>query len=393
METFKKNYYNYSFFSNFVLERGVLIAFFITVCQFNLVEVGLLQSFYSFATAISEIPAGIIGDKVGRKNSLIIGNLLKLIGVGSFLIGGNFYFFSILMVLQGIGMAFVSGSDQALLFDNLKARKLEDQFIDISSTASSVIFLAAFLATIFGGWIQAISWNLVFIITLLAISCSIYFVFTIDDKETEVMNQRLMSVRHVYRTFRALNSKQVSCLIIGTALFEASYMCFFMLSQNFFLKFEISILSISILYAVSRLVTMIVYYLLPKVRERVSDKKLMQISFVLVPMIILIGVIGNKFLYIFMFLLISVAAHIAPSIYWGRFNTLLTSEYRATFLSMSSLIGSLILSVLYFFAGNILESNNSVVYFTSLVVVSIIGEVLIFFTLEKGGILNEADIL
>jgi len=389
MDKFKRKYYTYNFFTNFALERGILLTFFVTVCNFNLVEVGLLQSFYSLAIACAEIPAGIIGDKVGRKNSLIIGNGLKLIGIACFLLPSNFYLFSALMILQGVGMAFVSGSDQALLFDNLKARKEEEQFINISSIASSVIFLSAFIATICGGWLQSVSWHVVFIVTSLAIICSIYFIATINDQEGAVIDRKKVSVRTMMQEVFSKDFSGVRCLIIGTALFEASYMCFFMLSQNFFLKFEISVFFISVIYALSRLLSMCIYYILPKLRERISDRKLLMVSFAFVPINLLMNMMNDMFTYLTMFFLISFVAHIAPSIYWGKFNTMIHSAHRATLLSISSLLGSLMLSLLYFLAGNILESADTSLYFICLAFVALSGGLFILFISSK----DEVDIL
>jgi len=348
-----------------------------------MVEVGMLQSCYFFATAISEIPAGVIGDKIGRKNSLIIGNILKLVGVACFLIANDFYVFSSLMMLQGIGMAFISGSDQALLYDNLKARKREQQFINMSAITNAVLFLSAFIATILGGWLQTVTWSAVFIITSLAIVVAIYFITTIDDEEGVVMKRQAVSLKTMLKNFVAHNTKSITCLIIGTALFDATYLCFFMLSQKFFLKFEVSIFLISILYAISRVCSMIMYYLLPKLRACISDRYLLGFSFLLMPIIFLISMVDNGVLYITLFFVISVIGHIAPSIYAGKFNDMLPSIYRSTFLSISSLISSLILSFLYLFAGSLLESSYASLHFVLLAIIGVCGEALIFFTLKK----------
>jgi MFS family permease len=393
MQKFKRKYYMYNFFANFSLERGILLTFFLSVCHFNVVEVGILQALYALATACAEIPAGMIGDKLGRKNSLIIGNGLKLIGVGCFLLPSNFYLFSVLMILQGIGMAFISGADQALLFDNLKARKEAEQFINVSSIASSVIFLSAFIATILGGSLQSFSWQLVFALTSFASVCSIYFIFTLNDQEGDVIDRKKVSMWAMLRALVARDARSIRRLIIGIALFESAYMCFFMLSQNFFLKFEISIFSISIIYAVSRLLSMCIYYLLPKLRARIPDQTLLTLGLALVPMSFFIGLLEYKEAYVIMFFFISFVAHIAPSIYSGRLNELIRSEHRATLLSISSLLSACILSLLYFFAGNILEGDASVHYFICLAVLTLLGGLLVFYTLKREGGRREADVL
>ena len=76
---------------------------------------------------MSEIPTGLIADKIGRKFSIIISLSLQLIGEILFLFAQNYLFFIIISIIAGIGFAFQSGCSQALVYDSLKEQKRENE--------------------------------------------------------------------------------------------------------------------------------------------------------------------------------------------------------------------------------------------------------------------------
>ncbi len=88
-------------------------------------QIFFLYATITVATFIFEVPTGIIGDKYGRKTSIILGIFgWILFGVG-FFFANSFGFFIVLFILLGINLTFISGSDEALIYDSLKQDKKE----------------------------------------------------------------------------------------------------------------------------------------------------------------------------------------------------------------------------------------------------------------------------
>jgi len=84
-----------------------------------------LEALLVLTIVFAEVPTGIIADKIGRKYSLIIYNILYLIGNIITIYGHSYEIFLFVQVLFGIGIAFASGAVEALVFDTLKFRKKE----------------------------------------------------------------------------------------------------------------------------------------------------------------------------------------------------------------------------------------------------------------------------
>ena len=70
-------YFLYYIASQAVFDRGIFILFLLSQ-GFSDVEIGLLQSILFASAFILEIPTGLLGDKYGRKKSVITGLLVYI---------------------------------------------------------------------------------------------------------------------------------------------------------------------------------------------------------------------------------------------------------------------------------------------------------------------------
>jgi len=102
-----------------------------------------------------EIPTGIIADRFGRKYSLAIGGIVISFAV---LLYGSVPRFEIFLLgefLFAIAIAFMSGADDALLYDALKEAGREEDSKKIFGRAKSFEYLAIFISAPLGGIIAA----------------------------------------------------------------------------------------------------------------------------------------------------------------------------------------------------------------------------------------------
>jgi MFS family permease len=93
----------------------------------SLGQVMILMSTYGISLLIFEIPTGVLADRFSRKWSLAIGALLQAM-VGAIILSTSFYPALLgAYVLVGVGVAFLSGSGEALIFDFLKQEGREGE--------------------------------------------------------------------------------------------------------------------------------------------------------------------------------------------------------------------------------------------------------------------------
>lgn len=147
--------YAYAFFKDFAFYSAVLVPFFTQWGGISLLQVQLLQSWFSLWVFILEVPTGAVADKIGRKHSIAIGSLITTLAV---LLYGSFPRFEIFLLsefLFAVGFAFTSGADQALLYDTLKEEQKERVSKQILGRAESWHLLGMLAAAPIGSLMAA----------------------------------------------------------------------------------------------------------------------------------------------------------------------------------------------------------------------------------------------
>ena len=116
-------------------------------------DIFLLQGAFSISLVLLEIPTGMVADLLGKRRSLIVGNLINISGFVIFSLGSGFYSFLIAEIMLGLGISFLSGADSALLYDMLKEHGEEKDFQRISGKAHSQQMFAFAVCNLAGGLI------------------------------------------------------------------------------------------------------------------------------------------------------------------------------------------------------------------------------------------------
>lgn len=143
--------YAYAFFKDFAFFSAVLVPFFTQWGGISLVQVQLLQSWFSLWVFVLEIPTGAMADKIGRKHSIALGSLIVSLAVLVYGSMPRYEIFLFAEFLFAMGYALISGADEALIYDTLKEQGKENESIKILGRINSVHLLGILLAAPIGG--------------------------------------------------------------------------------------------------------------------------------------------------------------------------------------------------------------------------------------------------
>lgn len=94
----------------------------------TLTQILLLQGILSVVMVIMEYPSGYVSDRIGYRAALTIATVTGTIGWGIYTVAATFSHVMLAEILLGISLAFISGSDSALLFETLKAEGREPEY-------------------------------------------------------------------------------------------------------------------------------------------------------------------------------------------------------------------------------------------------------------------------
>ena len=106
---------------------------------------------YAATVTLLEIPSGVLADKIGRKKLLCVSAALSVAELVVILFAHGFWQFALAVFLAGIGKAFFSGSENALLYDSLKAAGREAGFEKTLGRILAIDFTGSVIAALSGG--------------------------------------------------------------------------------------------------------------------------------------------------------------------------------------------------------------------------------------------------
>lgn len=174
-----KKYLVYRFFSNLWFLSAIWLYFyrlFITDQQ-----VGVLDGMAFAIGLIAEVPSGALADKFGRDRMVRLGQFMTGFGIILQSFGSSFMPFFIGQSIMMIGVAFVSGADDALFFDKLKFDRESSQWRKLVTRSQQVRLAATLSATIAGGLMYSLSPRLPWFLTGLSFIISVAIVWPVRE--------------------------------------------------------------------------------------------------------------------------------------------------------------------------------------------------------------------
>lgn len=140
----------------FLLLMPVLVLFY----QENglaLQDVFIVQAFFSVCIIVFEVPSGFFADRLGRRQSMLVGTISGSLGFGLYAFANTLPEFLCAQLFIALGGSFISGSDSALLYDTLIELKEADQYQRIAGRLTSIGNFSEGIAGLLGGFLALIS--------------------------------------------------------------------------------------------------------------------------------------------------------------------------------------------------------------------------------------------
>lgn len=222
---------------------GPVLTLFLLSKGISFTDILLLQSVFSIAIFILEVPSGAVADLFGRKLSLVINVICRVVSLILLMFSSNFWILVISEILFAIGHALTSGADTSLLYDSLLSLKREDQITSVLGQSQSYFYYLQGVASIVGGILYSIQAMLPFIASLIFLL--INFVIITQFKEPKIHckedNQKNLIQQMSVGISYALTHQK----IFGVILFAAIILTFskigFWLYQPYFKASELPV--------------------------------------------------------------------------------------------------------------------------------------------------------
>lgn len=337
---------------------AVTIPFFTIWGGLTFRETLLLQSLFVFAWAVFEVPTGAFADRFGRKKSIIFGCFS--IAVAAFIYGSipNIYVFMLGEVLWALGLSFISGADEAIIYDTLKTIRRASDSKSVFARYSMTISLAFIIASPIGSIIAAkFGLNYPMLFTAIPAMLAGFVAMALKEPKRRIESKKknylaviLESVSYI-RKHPKLRPLVIDSILGGTMLYYILWLYQVMLgnsgaeiAQYGWIASGMNVFSIILLSQLARL-------------EGIIGKKNLIRATVFIPGIAFIAgaFTKNLALTIALIFLIMGFRELRRPLFSSYFNVHIPSAKRATMLSAISMLGRFLAAALNIFVGAMMD--------------------------------------
>lgn len=151
-------------------------------------QIGILDGLVFGIGLLAEIPSGALADLLGRKNQIRFGLLLMSAGFLAQGFAHDYLHILLGLLLFTIGMAFVSGSDDALVYDSLEAEGKSDKWGDIIARKYQIMLAVTIVSFLVGGLLYVLNYRLPFVLAGVGVLVAFFVASTF--KEVEIVHEK-----------------------------------------------------------------------------------------------------------------------------------------------------------------------------------------------------------
>ena len=190
MENCAKNkmYYGlYAFISSFVLTRGIFLLY-LSYRGLTAGEIAIYSVILNAMTAFCEVPTGILGDKIGTRNSVMLGCILLSLHAVIMANAHNHIILISMGGIEGAAYTFVSGSDSALLYEILEEGEEQRDYLSVNSKLLAIQSITMGIMIFAGGVIAKYSWETVYYVQGLAMFISMLLLVKLTKREIRILH-------------------------------------------------------------------------------------------------------------------------------------------------------------------------------------------------------------
>ncbi|WP_158058284.1 MFS transporter [Halorussus halophilus] len=230
---------------------------------FGLAFIGLAQAAFLFAMVAAEIPSGYLGDRLGRRASLALGNGCRATAMVALVLADTPLAYLGVKVLWAVGWAFRSGTQDAWLYELLEAHFDESAFARIDGRGSTALLATSAVTAVAGGVLYSFDPALPFVVNACLAAVGVPLLFTFprledsdqDDAEADATDD-VFTAREAVRMLRLqANRPAIRWFVAYAALFNGLFGLTRTFEQPALDAAGVPVVGLGLLYAAFKLVS------------------------------------------------------------------------------------------------------------------------------------------
>ncbi len=197
----------------------------------------IIEALYNLTTVLGELPTGYVCDRIGRRNSLLVGSTLITATLVGIALASSFLAFALLFICWSLGYNFRSGTEDAWVYETLTDVSASDEFTRVRGRGQSIALTAGVGASLVGGYLGGFDLAYPFLAAALFTGVGLVVIVTLDEPTTyEESESSEMSLREAWNVVtQAVSQRRLrSFIVYYFVLFSAvTYLVFIFLQPVF----------------------------------------------------------------------------------------------------------------------------------------------------------------
>ena len=265
-------------------------------------EVLKVEAFYPLFIIIMQLPAAICADLLGRKRSLVLGNLIMALYIFLLIILPGFIGIFIANIVYAFGYSLKGIQETNILYDSTATKGGEGLYPKINGKGATAYYILDGIASLAAGYLFVINQYLPMICCLVITVISTIIAINFKDIYTNKLEQNEISnkIKEYKSDFKIsikniIKSKRLRALLIFMGLFNALISIMSTYKGNILVELQIGPETFSIINAVFSLISAVSSVFQDKLHKKFRNKTFTFLSLSFVLSIVLVGIIlfGN----------------------------------------------------------------------------------------------------
>ena len=330
---------------------------FLSQNRMSLLQIGLLESIFHATGIIFEIPSGMLADRFSYKANLYISRLTSILSSILMLIGqGNFWIYALAMIFNALSYNFDSGTSFALLYDSAVEADLKDCYLKLSSLISGVSEAAISLGTVLAGlFVHGYLYVTYYIMIAVSIVVLI-LIWLIKEPDMKRQTDKVVTMKKIILTVKE-EMKSSPSLFAWMMIFQfvGTMMCMF----YFYYQKQLPDLAgwqISTVMLIGSILNILAVSIASKIGKTWHSFRIFPVVVSLTGGAYILSFLETPFMYILVYLATNALYAMYQPIFYNDLQQNLPNSVRATMLSVTSMMFSLSMIIIFPIVGWLIDS-------------------------------------
>lgn len=347
--------YLFTFFRSLTFFASISVAFY-SDNGLSYFQIMVLQTIYGIATAVMELPSGILSDVVGRKITLIIGTLSFFLAYLCGAVGSSMLPFCLMQILAAAGQSCYSGTFVSLMYEDVKAaddikKSVNVIFANLQSINIFAVLLASLMSSVI---VKYADMRHTYYFTVAAYFVTLIIALLLSEKR-QVHNAEIHRISNYKNEVKkslgvvrdnGLIIVMMDMVIIASFANTLSYM-----QQPILMANGLNVEYLGIVTFVMTVATILSLKIMPKIEKYVTDKRITFITLVGV-VLVTSNFFAKSFVWsVFTFIIITVIVRFREILLTNKINSFIDNDARATIMSIISALQMATLAVMSLIIG------------------------------------------